>query len=158
MTDKEIPKEEYQKYWDACLIKTWRNIGTLDDAERMFRSIVKKWPSECGVELLRHPNFFLPFKVQMQYYVATYLPKISEWLWSHTPDKDVEFLRAITKSKYSVQKKELTEDEKERANVRSKAKRERERFILNTTRWRDRNSATDWNVVKGPVRSKVRRK
>lgn len=138
-----------QEYWDACLIKTWRNIGTLQDACSMFKDIVGKWPDECDPPLLRYPVNYLPYGVQMQYFVASFLPKISDWLWSHPPDKDVELLRKVTKSKYTTAKKYVrTQDDKERANITNKQRKDRELRTLRTEKYSTRNHDTDWNVIK----------
>ena len=138
-----------QEYWDACLIKTWRNLGTLKDARSLFHSITKIWPDECDPPLLRYPTMYLPYSVQMQYFVASFLPKMSDWLWSHPPDKDVELLRKVTKSKYTTAKKYVrTQDDKERANISNKQRKDRELRTLNTERYSTRNSDTNWNVIK----------
>ena len=138
-----------QEYWDACLIKTWRNIGTLKDACDMFKSIMGKWPDEYEPPLLRYPTAYLPYSVQMQYFVASYLPKMNDWLWSHAPDKDVELLRKVTKSKYTTAKKYVqTQDDKERAKIGKKHRKDKELRTLRTEMYSTRNSDTNWNVVK----------
>jgi hypothetical protein len=139
-----------QEYWDACLIKTWRNFGTFKDACNMFRSITNVWPNECDPALLRYPTVFVPYGVQMQYFVANYLPKMNDWLWANPPTKDVDLLRKVNKSKYTVVKKRThSEDEKERAKIGKETKKDRELRTLKTTLVSERNSATDWNVAKG---------
>ena len=137
-----------QEYWDACLIKTWRNIGTLKDACDMFKSIMGKWPDQYEPPLLRYPTTYLPYSVQMQYFVASYLPKMNDWLWSHSPDKDVELLRKVTKSKYTNKKRVLTQEDRERAKITKEHKRDKELRTLKTTLVSERNNATDWNVIK----------
>ena len=138
-----------QEYWDACLIKTWRNIGTLQDACNMFKDIMGKWPDDYDPPLLRYPVAYVPYGVQMQYFVASYLPKMSDWLWSHPPDKDVELLRKVTKSKYTTAKKYVpTQEDKERAKITKQHRKDRELRTLRTEIYSTRNSATDWNVIK----------
>ena len=74
---------------------------------------------------------------------------MSDWLWSHTPDKDVELLRKVTKSKYTTAKKYVpTQEDKERAKITKQHKKDRELRTLRTEMYSTRNSATDWNVIK----------
>ena len=138
-----------QEYWDACLIKTWRNIGTLKDACTMFKSIMGKWPDEYDPPLLRYPTIFVPYGMQMQYFVAHYLPKMSDWLWAHPPTKDVDLLRKVGKSKYNLLKKrDIGNEEVERNKVRRKHRIDKQLRTLKTTQVSERNGATDWNVIK----------
>ena len=138
-----------QEYWDACLIKVWRNIGTFTDARVMFHSITKTWPDECEPPLLRYPTQYIPRGMQVKYFVAHYLPKMSDWLWSHTPDKDVELLRAISKSKYTVTKERLkSDDERERKNIYRKGVKDRALREFRTTMISRANEDSDGNVVK----------
>lgn len=142
-----------QEYWDACLIKTWRNMGTFRDAQKMFFSIMQTWPDKIEPPLLRYPTMFIPNGVQIRYFTAMFLPKINDWLWDHSPDKDVDFFKHITKSKYTVSKKRLkTEESKERYNLGQTARRLRLINGFNLQQANNRNHDTDWNVVKGPVK------
>lgn len=147
-----------QEYWDACLIKTWRNIGKLQDACTMFKSITGKWPDEYEPPLLRYPTMFVPYGMQMQYFVASYLPKMNEWLWAHPPNKDVDLLRKVGKSKYNVMKKrDVGEEEKERKKIAAKHRADRELRTLKTSKVSERNSDTDWNVIKPAGKYRVGR-
>jgi hypothetical protein len=64
-----------QEYWDACLIKTWRNDGKLLDAFQMFRSVTGKRTDEIDPPLLRLPSAGVPWKLPARAYMAAYLEK-----------------------------------------------------------------------------------
>ena len=144
-----------QEYWDACLIKTWRQYGSFLDAVNMFRSIT-------GIDLLkdyeprtilRTPKKFLPAHVGIRIFVARYLPKISDRLFDQPPEKDVLLLRKLSTSKYDVEDKAyLTYAEQEHSNEIQKLKRNRLKVGMSTLSVVNRNSATDWNTVKGAAR------
>ena len=138
-----------QEYWDACLIKTWRNMGTFKDAQHMFFSITQQWPDKIEPPLLRYPITFVPNGMQIRYFMATWLPKINTWLWDHTPDKDTDLFKKVTKSKYTVSKKpHKTEEDKERGRLSQKQHRDRLVTGFNLQKANGRNHNTDWNVVK----------
>ena len=147
-----------QEYWDACLIKTWRNMGTYRDAQKMFYSIMKQWPEKIEPPLLRHPVGFLPNGMQIRYFMSTWLPKMNDWLWSHPPDKDVELLRAVTKSRYTVLEKSLkTEEDKERKALSVEKRKSHATMKLDRELWETRNKDTDWGVTKAPGKYRTRR-
>ena len=148
-----------QEYWDACVIKAWRNFGTFADACKMFHSITKAWPNECDPPLLRYPNGFLPNTVQMRYFVAHFLPKMNDWLWKYPADKDVELLRNVGKSKYTtLKKRDVGEDEKERNRLGAKSRKDKELRKYRTTMFSRANEDTDWNVTKAPGKYRTGRK
>lgn len=144
-----------QEYWDACLIKTWRNMGTFKDAQRMFFSITKQWPEQVEPPLLRYPTMFVANGMQIRYFMATWLPKMNTWLWDHTPDKDTDLFKKVTKSKYTVSKKpHKTEEDKERGRLSQKQHRDRLVTGFGSQKYSGRNRDTDWNVVKGSVKTR----
>ena len=147
-----------QEYWDACLIRTWRNIGTIKDANKMFHSIVGKWPHEIEPRLLRLPNFGLPFTVQARYFVAHFMPKLNDMLLSSDRDKDVAILRKLKDSKYSTARKadKSIADVERHMNEGRQMSIDKKAMSVEYNNYKNRNSATDWNVAKGPVRAKVR--
>jgi len=139
-----------QEYWDACLIKTWRNIGTFYDLNKMFHSIVGKWPTDMEPRLLRTPLRWTPGKMQVRYYVAHFLPKINDRLHAQPPEKDVFLLRKLQESNYDTAKDYLkSETEKERDAVSRQHSFARKVNAHNIKAITERNHETDWNKVKG---------
>jgi hypothetical protein len=145
-----------QEYWDACLIRAWRQQMNLMGAMRMFLSITGKRIDEC--ELLRVPADNIPWNVGVRVFTASYLPKISDRLWDQEPEKDVALLRKLQKSKYNTEKTQYrTNADRDLANEQAKNKRNREKNAYTTHEISESNSATDWNVTKGPVKVRVRK-
>ena len=135
-----------QEYWDACLIKTWRNMGSVGDVLHMFAGITQKRNDQ--VTLLRNIPTNIPWKVPLRAFVAERLPKISERLWNQTPEKDVALLRKLQTSPYDTATTNLTPDN-ERLAERRKTKKNQSIIDWNLTNALKRNQATDWNVTKG---------
>ena len=124
-------------------------MGTFKDAQHMFFSITQQWPDKIEPPLLRYPTGFLHYTTQIRYFMATWLPKMNTWLWDHTPDKDTELFKKVTKSKYTVSKKpHKTEEDKERGYLSQKMREDRLVTGFNLQKANGRNRDTDWNVVK----------
>lgn len=70
-----------QEYWDACLIRTWRQSGSVLDAMMMFKSITKIQMEDVEPKLLRIPRVGFPWKIGIKVFVAEHLSKISARLW-----------------------------------------------------------------------------
>lgn len=136
-----------QEYWDACLIKTWRNDGTILDAYVMFKSITNCKVFEREVPLLRTPAPGFPFKVRMRPFVAQHLEKISKRLWEQTPDKDVLLLKKLKDSKYTTSRM-ATDLDSDMINVRNQLKVNRKRVGWHVLQRSVRNQSTDWRVTK----------
>lgn len=84
---------------------------------------------------------------------------MSDWLWGHTPDKDVELLRKVSKSKYTtLKKRDVGEDEKERNRLGAKSRKDKELRKYRTTMFSRANEDTDWNVTKAPGKYRGGRK
>lgn len=145
-----------QEYWDACLIKTWRNNGKISDAMAMFKSITGKYPYAYEEPLLRTPLRAVPWGLYVRPFVAAHLEKISKRLWEQTPDKDVALLRKLQASKYTTSTTN-TDPDREMEYERIKYRKNRLKVGMSTLAVATRNSATDWNVVKGPVRTRRRK-
>ena len=139
-----MTQEEMQKYWDACLIRQWRRVGTVGSVFTMFKSIVGHYPKSG--ELLRIPPMHR--KVGIRVYVDCYLPKLNDLLWKVPPDKDVEILNKLTKSKYDNDKHPSTNGEKEMRNARQRLKRSEKKIDFKNETYENRNHDTDWGVVK----------
>ena len=142
-----------QEYWDACLIKTWRNNGQILDAIKMFRSIVGKDHWELDSPLLRTPPKGMPWGLKVRVYVAAHLEKISNRLWEQPPEKDVLLLKKLQTSKYDTTT--ITNKDNEMNNERQRYERNRIKVGMSTLAAVTRNSSTDWKVVKG-ARSRTR--
>jgi len=141
-----------QEYWDACVIKTWRQHGSFLDAVLMFRSItgIDLMTEEGRRPVLRTPKQFFPAHSGIRIFVAQFLPKISERLFNQPPEKDVLLLRKLSTSTYDVEDKAyMTASDHEHKNVNHKLRRNRLRMGMDTIAVNNRNQATDWNVVKG---------
>lgn len=145
-----------QEYWDACLIRAWRNHMKVVDAMSMFYSITGKRLNEC--DLLRIPKEGLPWTTGARIFAAYYLPKINDRLWEQEPEKDVALLRKLSQSKYNTEKTPYrTNADKELANAKAKIRKDRQKKEYSTRAVADRNSATDWNVTKGKAKVRVRK-
>jgi hypothetical protein len=136
-----------QEYWDACLIKTWRNDGTVFDAIVMFKSITGRNVLLREEPLLRTPAPGFPFKVRMRPFVAQHLEKISKRLWEQTPDKDVLLLKKLKDSKYTASRM-ATNTDSDLLNARNQLIVNRKRVGLNALQFSVRNQSTDWRVTK----------
>lgn len=142
-----------QEYWDACLIRTWRNFGTTIDAFVMYHSITGLRVMESN--LLRCPPVNTYYPKSMRAYVASYLPKISEWLNKCGPEHDKKLLDKLSKSTYTVLSSSciLPDPEKKQAyKEHAKAKAINE---LNLNSIVTRNKDTDWNTVGGSIRTRA---
>jgi hypothetical protein len=146
-----------QEYWDACLIKTWRNDGKLLDAFQMFRSVTGKRTDEIDPPLLRLPSAGVPWKLPARAYMAAYLEKISNRLWEQSPEKDVLLLKKLQTSKYTTTTQN-TNNDLELAAERQAHNSNRKRNAMSALNKSNRNQATDWGVTKGPSRVKMKRR
>lgn len=143
-----------QKYWDAALIKMWRKNGTVWDAASLFTALTGKRLADFDPPLKRVPRAGAPFKMQVRFFVASYLPKLSDRLLAQDdPQKDVLLLRKLETSPYDTLKAGLRDNELERE--RQRFKKNKKVLELNIKLYGARNDATNWNVVKGAV-SKTR--
>lgn len=140
-----------QEYWDACLIKTWRNAGTVLDAIQMYSSITGK-DAEAS-SLLRFPPYGYPWKTGVRVFVAEYLYKISDRLWNQAPDKDVLLLKKLATSKYDATKSSAAPDMELKAEMR-RNKTNTLRNAMATLAVSNRNNDTNGNIVKGGVKRK----
>ncbi len=139
----EFTQEQLQKYWDAMLIRSWRQFGTVGELRDMFFQT-------CGVnwnevQILRNTPP-LHGRVTTRVFVAKYLPKISERLFSQEPAKDVNLLRALQSSKYDTYKAALPD--RERQNMQSQVRRDKLRIAFEHAKYKGRNRDTDWGVTK----------
>ncbi len=149
-----------QEYWDACVIKTWRQHGSFLDAVNMFKSItgIDLMTEEGRRSVLRTPRQFFPAHSGIRLFVAQFLPKISERLFDQPPEKDVLLLRKLATSKYDVEDKAyLTASDTEHKNINNQLKRNRLKIGMSTQSVTNRNHNTDWNVVKGSARVRAKR-
>lgn len=141
-----------QEYWDACLIRTWRQHGSFLDAVSMFRSItgIDLITEEGRRTVIRTPRKYFPAHTGVRIFVAQYLPKISERLFAQPPEKDVLLLRKLSTSTYDVEDKAyITASDNEHKNINNQLKRNRLKIGMSTLSVISRNHNTDWNVVKG---------
>jgi hypothetical protein len=143
-----------QKNWDAALIKTWRTAGSVGDAYVLFNAIAGKRTDECDPPLRRLPNQNFPWKVGVRVFVANHLSKISNRLWEQPPEKDILLLRKLETSAYDTEVERMHADSALDAEKRQIRKGAKIRTLI-TTKFSERNQATDWGVTKGP--SRVRR-
>ena len=139
----------YQEYWDACLIKTWRNAGTLLDAITMFKSITNKNIKEIEPKLKRIPQEGYPYKIQIRVFVADHLSKISKRLWEQAPEKDVLLLRKLKDSKFDTENDVINDN-----NLKAEQQRlsvNKLRVGISTLSVSNANHDTNWNVTKSNV-------
>ena len=92
-------KNTYQEYWDACLIRAWRNFQTVGQLFQMLKSITK---IETTDGLLRKPQPFVNPKMGVRVFSARFLPDINEWLHNHLADKDILLAKklSVSQSRY----------------------------------------------------------
>ena len=135
-----------QEYWDACLIRTWRQSGSLLDAMMMFHSITKIRMEDVEPKLLRTPRDGFPWKIGIRVFVAEHLSKISARLWDQPPEKDVALLQKLKDSKYDTEKDTIQDrDFKNEINKTTKNRRKMELLSKNIS---ERNKDTDWGTMK----------
>lgn len=148
--------EELQKYWDALFIRGWRQDQTIYDVVSSWHSITKQRLDESN--LLRVPKPTYPWKGRIKVFAAAFLPNINEWLWAHEPSEDVNLLRKLQDSKYdTLPTAYVTQGARDTNTMRKRLKKDKARNAVITRNFTNRNHDTDWNVVKGPVRSKIKR-
>jgi hypothetical protein len=148
MTPSEQPlPSSHQKYWDACLIKAWRDGRQLQHAVLMFESITNQGILDCNLK--RTPPPGMMWKMGVRVFVAEYLPKISERLWNQEPSKDAALLNALEKSNYTSCKRggDLV-----LAKIKRQTHQNESKASLLRTKVNDRNRGTDWGVTKAPSR------
>lgn len=144
-----------QKNWDAAVIKTWRNAGSLLDAMILFKAISGKQADQCDPPLKRMPPLNYPWKIGIRVFVANSLSKISKRLWEQTPDKDILLLRKLETSSYDTEKDVISDLDLQRE--RGQDYRNRKKVAMSTLEYSNRNQATNWGVTKGPSNIKRRR-
>ena len=143
-----------QEYWDACLIRTWRQSGSVLDAMIMFKSITKINLADVEPKLLRIPRVGFPWKIGIKVFVAGHLSKISARLWDQPPEKDVALLKKLKDSKYDTEKDAIDDYTlKNEINKTYKNKRKMELLSKNNS---ERNKATDWGTMKTPNRGRYK--
>ena len=143
-----------QEYWDACLIRTWRQSGSVLDAMIMFKSITKVNLEDVEPKLLRIPRVGFPWKIGIKVFVAEHLSKISARLWDQPPEKDVALLKKLKDSKYDTEKDAIADNElKNEISKTVKNKRKMELLSKNNS---ERNQATDWGTMKTPNRGRYK--
>jgi hypothetical protein len=145
-----------QEYWDACLIRTWRQAGTVFDVIKMFTSITKIKYNEVDPKLLRIPDYGFPWKLGVRVYTARHLSKISKRLWEQSLEKDVALLHKLKESKYDTEK-DVIHDKELRAESK-KLKQNIKLMELIKGVSDKRNEDTDWKTVKTPSSRPIRRK
>ena len=139
-----------QEYWDVCLLTTWRNSGTLMDAIVKFTDITGKRATDCN--LLRFPHNGFPWKIAIRVFVAEYLSKISKRMWEQSPEKDILLLRKLKDSKYDTEKDRMADIGLQ--TTRNKTYKNKQKMMLDSRNYSNRNQATDWGVTKGSVKTK----
>jgi hypothetical protein len=139
-----------QEYWDACLIKTWRNAGSVVDALQMYTSITGKLAHDTEPPLRRLPRVGYKYKLPIRIFMANHLEKISNRLFDQPPEKDVLLLQKLKDSTYTTAEKTTLLKDNELQNVSAQHKRDKTRtnFLKKAFGFDNRNRNTDWNVTK----------
>jgi len=123
----------------------------------MFTSLTGKKTSEIDPPLLRLPNAGTPWKLPVRAYTAAYLEKISNRLWEQPPEKDVLLLRKLQTSKYTTTSQNTNIDKEMEAEKRAHSANTK-RNAMSALEQSNRNQATNWNITKGAVRTKAKRR
>ena len=142
-----------QKNWDAAVIKTWRNAGTVFDAMVLFKALSGKKLEDIDPPLKRIPPTPYPWKMGIRIFVANHLSKINKRLWEQDPSKDILLLRKLETSPYDTEKDVVRDNELERE--RAQYIRNRKKVAMSTLAVSNQGYDTNWNVNKGP--SRIRR-
>jgi hypothetical protein len=137
-----------QEYWDVCLIRTWRQAGTVIDAIQMFQDITKKDFVEEFPNLKRVPKLGYPWKIGIRVFVSNHLSKISNRLWDQPPEKDILLLQKLKTSDYDTEIDKL--DDKDLTKEYNALRVNKKRNEFHITKYSKRNRKTDWNVHQGP--------
>ena len=135
----------HQEYWDACLIMAWRNFECYAEAIRRFHSIVGVYPDKVDPPLLRMPKFF-PNGSGVRVMTSSYLEKINNWLLTHDKSEDIELLKKLKDSKYTVH--EQIRESNDMTTERARLKRNWKRSNFETMKYKQRNRDTNWNITK----------
>jgi hypothetical protein len=143
-----------QEYWDACLIRTWRQSGSVLDAMKMFESITKIRMEDVEPKLLRTPRVGFPWKIGIKIFVAEHLSKISARLWDQPPEKDVALLQKLKDSKYDTEKDVIQNSDFK--NEISKTNKNKRKMELLSKHISERNKDTDWGTMKIAKRGRYR--
>ena len=143
-----------QEYWDACLIRTWRQSGSLLDAMMMFNSITKLKAMDIEPKLLRLPSEGFPWKTGVKVFIASYLSKISNRLWDQPPEKDVALLKKLKDSKYDTEKDTIHDTAL--ITERSKTYKNKKKMEFLSKNISERNKSTDRGTMKTPRRGVYR--
>lgn len=138
-----MTKEELQKYWDAMLIRSWRQFGTVGELRDMFLQTCGVSCVEAGILRITPP---MHGSSSTRAFVASYLPKINDRLLVQSPEKDVLLLRKLQSSPYDTMKRALPDAE--RQAMYRELKTTRLRMGFETQKVIGRNRDTDWNVTK----------
>lgn len=138
-----------QEYWDACLIRCWRQSAKIADAINMWESITKISFNDENIKasLLRTPRPGFPWLVSVRVFVAEHLPKINDRLWDQPQEKDVMLLKALKNSQYTTQK-DSSAFIKEMRSEQKRTKKNHAAITFENNNYKKRNRSTDWNVVK----------
>lgn len=156
MNEQNFTVEQIQKYWDACLIRGWRENQTVKDAIISWHSITGLKLGEQRDHMRRLPRPTMPWEISVRVFCASYLPKINDWLWDHEPTNDIKLLRSLQESKYDTQQKQTkTEMTRSLDQVGYDDKVAKAKMVYSTHKYRNRNQATDWNITKG-AETKIR--
>lgn len=142
-----------QKKWDAAVIKTWRNAGSVLDAITLFTALSGKRLEEIDPPLKRTPPVPYPWKLGIRVFVANHLSKISKRLWEQDPSKDLLLLRKLETSAYDTEKEVVRDNALNQE--RNQHRRNLQVIKMTGTNISNKNQSTDWNVNKGP--SRIRR-
>lgn len=138
-----------QEYWDASLIRAWRQDMKIIDVINMWQSITNKNYPTDKEQLLRAPPSGFPWQVKVRVMVAELLPKINQRLWDQSPEKDILLLKALTGSNYTIEKKSSKYLTELRYSAK-KIKNNENKITLESNNYSRRNRSTDWNVNKAP--------
>ena len=140
-----------QEYWDALLVRGWRNSTSIKDTIDAFKSITGVDPREHQPPLLRVPSSFIKYNATMRWFVGTYLWSLNDLFWNTPPDKDTELFKRVSKSKADTTKtRHRTAGDKEVARLQQKTRNDKQRlqFQREALGFDNRNRSTNWNVTK----------
>ena len=139
-----MTNEEAQKFWDACLIRCWRDCKTIRSCYLMFHHATGFKTEDF--DLLR-TTLTMPWDVPVRVFMAQRLPKIGDRLFARGKEHDLALLRSLQGSKYTTSTNNLRPDS-ERDAARRATRKDQAFLRLNTHKYGNRNHDTDWSVVK----------
>lgn len=152
MTNNAAPQlpnkaAKLQEYWDAVLIKKFRQRQRVHDAVDMWERLTGCVFVDHAESLRRAPWLGMPWSMQVTLFCDRHLPKIADRLWQQDPSKDVALLNKLQTSTYTTLRIGVNRSS-DAQRLSHSIKKDMQVMALDATKYNNRNQKTDWNVTK----------